>query len=86
MTRKQLIDDQKLQALYEFDEKLLQAIEGLDAAGFPFIEVVGAGLWVFMKLCFEEAPSDKIAQKIIESSIDVALELREKESKTGVRH
>ena len=86
MTRKQLPDAQQLQALDEFDEKLLQAIEGLNDAGFPFIEIVGAGLWMFMKLCFEGAPSDKIAQQIIQSSIDVAMELRESDSSIGDLH
>ena len=41
---------------------------------------------MFMKLCFEGAPSDKIAQQIIQSSVDVTMELRKKGSETGDLH
>ena len=66
--------EEQVKALDDFEDKLLDGIDELAYAGVPPYEVVFSAIRIFSHFCFEMAPSEEIARKLIMVGVDKGFE------------
>ena len=63
---------EQVRALDEFQDDILDLIENMGEAQVPPEEVIFQAVRIFSELAFEAAPSEEVARKTIEFSVEEA--------------